>query len=114
MKKSILLLGICSVLLLGACSETPMADVEQKEVVTNDTASIQVIIDEAQAKFAQAQQQQHAWSSTADLLRSATAALANGDLENARKDSHRALLTANASLAQAKKQQSAWRNNIPG
>ena len=66
MKKSILLLGICSVLLLGACSETPMADVEQKEVVTNDTASIQAIIDEAQAKFAQAQQQQHAWSSTAD------------------------------------------------
>jgi hypothetical protein len=118
MNRSILLLGVCSLSLLGACSKPPVADSPANTVqtipATGDAASIQATIDEAQAKLLEARQLQHAWSSTAELLQSANTALQNGDLESARTDSKRALLTANASLAQAKKQQATWRNNIPG
>lgn len=114
MKKNLLLVAICSLSLLGACSEPPATDTALSNAATDDATGIQATIDEARAKYMEAQQQQHAWTSTADLLQSATAALANGDMQSAKADSQRALLTANASLAQAKKQQSTWRNNIPG
>lgn len=55
----------------------------------------------------------HGWSVTQPLIDEAHAALAGGDQLKAQALADRALLTAEQSLEQAEREQTAWRSRVP-
>jgi hypothetical protein len=105
MHKVKLICVVGALMLTSACGEP-----ESVDAVPEATAA--VVIDQARVAYELARQKQHAWTLTADLIDSAGVALANNDEVQALVDAKRALFTANASLAQAEKEQHAWRSRV--
>ena len=105
MHKTKLICVVGALMLTSACGQPESVDVVPE-------AAAAVVIDQAQAAYELARQKQHAWTLTADLIESASVALANNDESQALVDAKRALFTANASLAQAEKEQQAWRSRV--
>jgi len=106
MHKTKLICVVGALMLASACGEP-----ESVDAVPEATAA--VVIDQARAAYELARQKQHAWTLTGDLIESASVALAKNDETQALVDAKRALFTANASLAQAEKEQQAWRSRVP-
>lgn len=105
MHKATLICVVGALMLTSACGEP-----ESVDAVSEATAAM--VIDQARAAYKLARQKQHAWTLTADLIESASVALANNDETQALVAAKRALFTANASLAQAEKEQLAWRSRV--
>ena len=109
MHKAKLICVVGALMLTSACGQ-PESEPESVDAVPE--ASAAVVIDQARAAYELARQKQHAWTLTADLIESASVALASNDETQALVDAKRALFTANASLAQAEKEQHAWRSRV--
>jgi hypothetical protein len=109
MHKARLICVVVALMLTSACGRS---ESEPESVDALPEATAAVVIDQARAAYELARQKQHAWTLTADLIESASIALANNDEAQALVDAKRALFTANASLAQAEKEQHAWRSRV--
>jgi len=75
----------------------------------NDAASVHALLEKAQQQYAEAQRLEHAWSVTEPLMEEARRALQKGDLAAAKATAERALLTAEKSVEQARREREAWR-----
>ena len=93
-------------LLLVACAQPDTGSI-------NKPMSVRDIIDEAQAAHQTAIDQEHAWIKTSQFLVSAKDKLASSDENAAMVDAQRALLIANASVAQANREKNAWKGRVP-
>ncbi len=102
MKVTLLLILVLLLFLIAACAEPD-----------NTADSIEDIIGKAEAAHQTAAEQGHAWTKTAQFLASAKDKLANGEEGAAMVDAQRALLTANASVAQAANEEIAWKGRVP-
>lgn len=102
MKVTSLLIFVLPLLLIVACAEPD-----------KPADSIQDIIGQAQAAHQTAAEQGHAWTRTSQLLASAKDKLSKGEERAAMVDAQRALLTANASVAQAANEEIAWKGRVP-
>jgi len=111
MHKARLVCVVVALMLTSACGQ-PEPESELESVNAVPEASAAMVIDQARAAYELARQKQHAWTLTADLIESASVALASNDEAQALVDAKRALFTANASLAQAEKEQHAWRSRV--
>jgi hypothetical protein len=109
MHKARLICVVVALMLTSACGRS---ESEPESVDALPEATAAVVIDQARAAYELARQKQHAWTLTAGLIESASIALANNDETQALVDAKRALFTANASLAQAEKEQHAWRSRV--
>ena len=101
-----LMFVVGTLMLTAACSEPKSVG-----VVADSGAA--VVIEQARAAYVLAQQKQHAWTMTGELIEAADKALAQNDEGQALVAAKRALFTANASLVQADKEQQAWRSRVP-
>ena len=100
-----LILTLVSILLTTACSD---------QEVNKDPASIaREAIDQAQAKYAASQQTGYAWAKTTVVLEAATEAFKADRFAEAIIEAEQAAVLADASLAQAKAEQSAWIDRFP-
>ena len=116
MHKAKLICVVGALMLTSACSQPEPESVDavpEASAAVVPEASAAVVIDQARAAYELARQKQHAWTLTGDLIESASVALAKNDETQALVDAKRALFTANASLAQAEKEQQAWRSRVP-
>lgn len=102
---------------LTACGkpvEKMMAeDVSPAVTASAPTASTADIIAQAQARYEEAAGLSHAWTTTRTLIEQASAALQAGQTDAARALAQRALATANASVEQAKIEETAWQSRVP-
>jgi len=76
-------------------------------------ASAQQAIEQAEARYQQSWAAGHAWSPTKARLHNAQEAFAAKDYAAALTEAERALALADASLAQAQAEQSAWQDRFP-
>jgi len=107
MNNLMILLLLTSTFVVSGCSES------QESGVAAQGNAVQSLIDQAIAADQLAQQRQHAWIITDELLQDAITAQAANDEVAAKAAAERALFTANAALAQADKEQLAWRARVP-
>ena len=107
MNNLMILLLLTLTFVVSGCSES------QESGVAAQGNEVQSLIDQAIAADQLAQQRQHAWIITDELLQDAITAQAANDEVAAKAAAERALFTANAALAQADKEQLAWRSRVP-
>jgi len=72
-----------------------------------------VALDQAQAQYEASRQAGYAWARTPVLLKSATEDFAAGDFSGAASTADQATRLADASLAQAQAEQTAWLDRFP-
>ena len=107
MNNLMILLLLTLTFVVSGCSEP------QESGVAAQGNEVQSLIDQAIAADQLAHQRQHAWIITDELLQDAITAQAANDEVAAKAAAERALFTANAALAQADKEQLAWRARVP-
>ncbi len=104
-----------------SCSEQTATDqdslnsVDESATVTKNGEGLRDLNDillEAEAKYLEAKNLEHAWKATPSHLETARKALEENDLELARSAANRALYTANASVAQAMRGKEDWREHV--
>jgi hypothetical protein len=110
MKKPLTMFGVL-LLLLVACAQPDTVSVDK--AVSDKRKSVLDIIDAAQTAHQMAIDQDHAWTKTSQFIASAKDKLARGDESAARADAQRALFIANASVAQADRENNAWIGRVP-
>jgi hypothetical protein len=79
-----------------------------------DPAEVRVKLERAASIHEQARVLEHAWLVTGPLIAEAEAALDAGETAEAEALASRALLTAEQSLAQARRERDAWRERVLG
>lgn len=113
------LLGIFVLLGISACAEPveKLVNEDATPAVLESTAVSQAgvaeIISQAEASYAEAASQSHAWTTTRTLIDKASAALRAGDSDRARVLAKQALATADASVEQARVEALAWQTRVP-
>ena len=107
--KTLIIIFLSSIF-LSACAGPDENKVSQ-EVPKQDQAltSVQDILSKAEGVYAEAKALEHSWTVTAKHIKSTKESLAAGHTEAALVSAERALLTAEASLAQANKESKAWK-----
>jgi hypothetical protein len=108
MNRAKLCVGLFLLFLLGACAGHD----NRAGSVTLDQ-DIRAILSEADVAYKAAKAKNHSWTMTARLLASAREALSAGNETTALVDAERALLTAQASLQQANKEENEWLTRVP-
>jgi hypothetical protein len=76
-------------------------------------ASVDELIAQAEASYAEAVTMSHAWTTTRTLIDKASAALKAGDSGSARALAEQALATAIASVEQGRVEAQAWQSRVP-
>ena len=99
-KLKVLLLAISIVFVGGATQAGDKGDLEKKLAY-------------AKAQYAKAEKRGFAWTTTPKVLGKAKTALAKGDLKAAKKFIKKALVEAEASLAQADTSDNNWQDFVP-
>ncbi len=109
------------VLTVFGCSEPTRSVVEahsEGEMTTRATArlsgveSVEEMLNDAEMKYREAQQLEHAWKATPKHVQAARKALQANDQKAAMTAAKRALHSANASLAQAMRGEDECRNHV--
>ena len=110
LKKS---LSVIVAVLLVSCAE-PKDDKALSSQVENANSNTRVleILEKAEKVHEHAVMKEHAWTVTVNHIQAARNALASGDTEDALLSANRALLTANASLSQADREEKAWQARV--
>jgi len=106
-------LSVIAAVLLVSCAE-PKEDKalnSQAENINSNTSVLE-ILEKAEKVHEHAAIKEHAWTVTVNHIQAARNALASGDTEDALLSANRALLTANASLSQADREEKAWQARV--
>jgi len=96
---------ILPILLIAACTQPPAAQTPAELAGAE--------IDAAAARYEESRAAGHAWLQTSVRLENARQALQNADFDSARAEARQAMALADASLAQARAEESAWRDRFP-
>jgi len=96
---------ILTTLLITACAQPPTAQTPA------ELASAE--IEAAAARYEESRTAGHAWLQTGVRLENARQALQDADFDSARAEARQAMALADASLAQARAEESAWRDRFP-
>lgn len=106
-------LSVILAVLLVSCAE-PKDDKALSSQVENANSNTRVleILEKAEKVHEHAVMKEHAWTVTVNHIQAARNALASGDTEDALLSANRALLTANASLSQADREEKAWQARV--
>ena len=98
----------------GRNAEVGTSDSVDESVDVQDASNdVRSILGQAESAYAAAEAKNHAWVITGRLLTSASEALEAGNEAAAMVEAKRALFTAQASVTQANKEETAWRGRVP-
>jgi hypothetical protein len=103
------LLAAFLMLSVAACAEPEVGTQE----AADPAAKARAAVAQAEARYAASAEAGHAWRQPKALIEDARQALEAGDFETALNNADRAIAMADASLAQAEAEKSAWRHRLP-
>ena len=98
---------------LGACTGSSEGVTAAGETAADETRDVNALLADAVAADQRAAESLHAWTKTSRLIEKSRRLLAEGQDEAALETARRALFIAEASVAQAEREKTAWQARVP-